>query len=157
MNTLSRRRFLTITAASTVVAAAGGIVLTVRQLTGQGKTLSFSAVTGLPRKPFVSYASYVIEGNVNASNGTGTITQYVYAGPPESITSIVLLTRVINVSGVQQQGSLWQINGVVQDQASLQKGESAAFAMQFDSATKVADSTFFGSPIQLHLQRFVTS
>ena len=59
MNRLSRRRFLTLTGAGVVAVAAGGIALAVRQLTGssQGNMLSFQAVTGLPAKPFLSYAS----------------------------------------------------------------------------------------------------
>ena len=159
MNTLSRRRFLVLTGAGVVAVAAGGIALAVRQLTGSGQssTLSFQAVTGLPAKPFLSYASYVINGNVNLSNGTGTITKYVYAGPPERMTSIPLLTRVIRVTGVRQQGSVWHISGVVDNQVGLQKGEDVSFELLLDSSSHVAQSTFFDSPIQLNLQRFVAS
>src|SRR3989454_4644635 len=159
MNTLSRRRFLILSGAGVVAVAAGGITLAVRQLTGSGQrsTLSFQAVTGLPGKPLLSYASYVISGNVNVSNGTGTITKYVYAGPPGSMTSISLLTRVVRVTGVRQQGSAWHISGVVDNQAQLQRGEDASFELLLDSSSGVAQSTFFGSPIQLKLQRFAAS
>lgn len=159
MKTTSRRRFLTFTAAGVVAVAAGGIALAVRQLTGksQGGALSFQAVTGLPGKPLLSYASYVIDGTVNTSNGTGTITQHVYAGPPDKMTSIALFTRVVRVNKVQQQGSVWQVSGVVENQAQLQTGEDGVFAVQLDSAGNVAHSTFFSSPIQLHLQRFTAS
>ncbi len=154
MNTLSRRRFLALTGAGVVAVAAGGIALAVRQLTGSGQSrmLSFQAVTGLPSKPLLSYASYVINGNVNLSNGTGTITKYVYAGSPESMTSISLLTRVVRVTGVRQQGSAWHISGVVDNQAQLQREEDASFELLLDSASGVAQSTFFGSPIQLNLR-----
>jgi hypothetical protein len=159
MNTLSRRRFLVLTGAGVVAVAAGGIALAVRQLTGSGHggTLNFQAVTGLPGKPFLSYASYVINGNVNVSNETGTITKYVYAGPPENITNISLLTRVVHVTGVRQQGSAWHISGTVDNPAQLQRGEDASFQLLLDSSSGVAQSTFFGSPIQLNLQRFATS
>ena len=159
MNTLSRRRFLILSGAGVVAVAAGGIALAVRQLTGsnQRSTLSFQAMTGLPGKPLLSYASYVINGNVNVSNGTGTITKYVYAGPPESMTSISLLSRVVRVTGVRQQGSAWHISGVVDNQAQLQRGEDASFELLLDSSSGVAQSTFFGSPIQLKLQRYAAS
>jgi len=158
MDRLSRRRFLVLTGAGVVAVAAGGIAIGVRQFVGSGQKsmLSFQAVSGLPGKPLLSYASYVISGNVNVSNGTGTITKYVYAGPPENMTSIPLLTRVVHVTGVRQQGKTWHISGVVDNQAQLQKGEDASFELLLDSAGSVAQSTFFGSPIQLYLQRFAT-
>lgn len=159
MNTLSRRRFLVLTGAGVVAVAAGGITLAVRQLTGSSpkSTLSFQAVTGLPGKPLLSYASYVISGNVNVNNGTGTITKYVYAGPPEKMTTISLLTRVVRVTEVRQQGSAWHISGVIDNQAQLQKGEAATFDLLLDSAHNVAQATFLGSPIELNLQKFVAS
>ena len=159
MNTLSRRRFLALTGAGVVAVAAGGIALAVRQLTGTGSKsmLSFQAVTGLPSKPLVSYASYVISGNVNVNNGTGTITKYVYAGPPESMTNISLLTRVVRVTGVRQEGSAWHISGVIDNQAQLQKGENASVELLLDSTQNVVQATFLGSPIQLKLQKFVES
>lgn len=157
MNTLSRRRFLTLTGAGIVAVAAGGIALAVRQLSESGNTLTFQAVSGLPAKPLVSYASYVITGKINASNGTGTITKYVYAGPPESMTSIPLYTRTVRVTGVSQQGSAWHMTGVVDNQAQLQKGEEASLALLLDSSRGIAQSTFFGSPISLQLQHFTAS
>lgn len=159
MNTLSRRRFLVLTGAGVVAVAAGGITLAVRQLTSTGSKsmLSFQAVTGLPSKPLVSYASYVISGSVNVSNGTGTITKYVYAGPPESMTNISLLTRVVRVTGVRQEGSAWHISGVIDNQAQLQKGENASVELLLDSTQNVVQATFLGSPIQLKLQKFVQS
>ena len=156
MSTLNRRRFLLLTGAGVVAAAGGGIAYIAHQLTGNGQksTLSFQAVTGLPGKPLLSYASYVIAGNVNVSNQTGTITTNVYAGPPETLTDIPLFTHAIRVTAVRQQGSVWHISGVVDNQAQFQKGEEASFALQLDSSSGVARSTFFGSPVQLNLQKF---
>lgn len=156
MDTLSRRRFLLLTGTGVVVAAAGGITLAVRQFTGssQGNTLDFQAVTGLPSKPLPSYASYVIRGQVNTSNGTGTVTKYVYAGSPEKITSIPLLTRTVRVTGVSQQGHGWHITGVVDNPAQLQQGEDTSFDLLLDSSRSSAHSTFFGSSIQLQLQQY---
>lgn len=157
MKTVSRRRFLVVTVAGAVVVAAGGIALTVRQLSGQGKRLNFQAVTALPGKPLVSYASYVINGNINENDGTGTITQHVYAGSPERMTSIDMFTRVVRVNSVHRQGNVWQMSGVVENQAQLQEGESPSFEVRLDALGNIVHSTFFGSPIQLHLQRFAAS
>jgi hypothetical protein len=157
MNTLSRRRFLTLTGAGLVAVAAGGIALAVRQFSAPGNTLTFQAVSGLPAKPLISYASYVIAGKIDTSNGTGTITESVYAGPPESMTNIPLYTRTVRVTGASQQGSVWHITGVVEKQAQLQKGEDALLQLQLDSSRGIAQSTFFGSPVALRLQHFTAS
>ena len=157
MDSFSRRRFLALVGAGIVVVA-GGAALAVRQITGngQGSTLSFQAISGLPAKPLPSYASYVIGGQVNIHNGAGTITKAVYAGPPDETTTIALLNRTVQVKSVQQQGSAWHITGVVSDQ-SIQAGEERAFDILLDPSHNRATSTFFGSPIQLALQKFATS
>ena len=157
MDTFSRRRFLMLVGAGIVVAA-GGTALAVRQLTsnGQGSMLNFQAITGLPAKPLPSYASYVIDGQVNLQSDTGTITKAVYAGPPDEATTIVLLSRTVQVKSAQRQGNAWHITGVVSD-PSLQPGEETAFDILLDPSHKSAQSTFFGSSIQLALQKFSTS
>ena len=158
MNSFSRRQFLFFMGAG-VVMIGGGAAFTLRQLTGngQGNLLKFRAIAGLPAKPTPSYASYVIDGQVNLNNSTGAITKNVLAGPPEEITSISLLTRNVRVTGVQHQGSKWLIKGVVSNQSQVQAGEETTFNILLDPTRNVAQSTFFGSPIQLTLQNFSTS
>ncbi len=155
MNTFGRRRFLAFLGAG-VVAVAGGTALIARQLPANdpGNTLSFQAITRLPAAPLPSYASYVIVGQVHRNNNTGSITKNVFAGPPEARTSITLLTRDVRVTSVQQQGSAWHITGVVDPQTQLQAGEETTFAIQLNTSRNLAQSTFFGSPIQLDLQKF---
>ncbi len=157
MNTFSRRQFLVFIGAGVVVIGSGA-ALTVRQLTGKGQRniLKFRAITGLPAKPMPSYASYVIGGRVNLDNSTGAITKNVFAGPPEETTNIALLTRAVRVTGVQPQGSMWHITGVVNNRTQIQAGEETAFSILLDPARNLAQSTFFGSPIQLTLQNFST-
>lgn len=157
MNSLSRRQFLFFMGAG-VVMLGSGAALTVRQLTAnaQGNTLKFKAITALPAKPMPGYASYVIDGQVNLNNNTGAITKNVFAGPPEVITSIALLTRNVRVTGVQRQGNNWHITGVVNNQSQIQAGEETTFSIVLDPTRNVAQSTFFGSPIQLTLQNFST-
>lgn len=155
MNTFGRRHFLTLLGAG-VVAVAGGTTLIVRQLAanGQGNTLNFQAITRLPASPLPSYASYVIGGQVNRNNNSGSITKNVFAGSPEARTDIALLTRVVRVTSVQQQGSAWHITGIVDPQTQLQAGEETTFAIQLDTSRNLAQSTFFGSPIQLNVLKF---
>ena len=157
MNTFSRRRFLVLIGAGVVAAAGGAIAVHQLIANGQGNTLNFQAVAGLPAKPLPSYASYVIGGQVNLSNGTGAITKYVYAGPPDRMTTIPLLTRDVRVTAVQQQGSAWHITGVVTNQTQLQKGEDRAFDIRLDPSRNLAQSSFFGSSIVLDLKKFSTS
>ena len=141
-----------------VVMLGGGAALTVRQLTAnaQGNTLKFKAITALPAKPMPGYASYVIDGQVNLNNNTGAITKNVFAGAPEEITSIALLTRNVRVTSVQHQGNKWYIKGVVNNQSQVQVGEETTFSILLDPTRSVAQSTFFGSPIELTLQNFST-
>jgi hypothetical protein len=155
MNPLSRRQFLLFLGAGAVVIG-GGAALTVRQLTAnaQGNTLTFKAITALPAKPMPGYASYVIDGQVDITNNSGAIAKNVFAGPPEEITNISMLTRNVRVTGVQRQGSKWLITGVVKNQTEIQPGEEKTFSILLDPAHSVAQSTFFGSPIQLALQNF---
>jgi hypothetical protein len=157
MHSFSRRQFLVFMGAG-VVMIAGGTALTVRQLTvnGQRNTLKFRAITGLPGKPMPSYASYVIAGQVNVSNNTGAITKNVFAGPPDETTTIALLTRNVRVTGIQQQESKWHITGVVNNQTQLQAGEETTFSILLDPTRNIAQTTFFGSPIQLTIQNFST-
>jgi hypothetical protein len=155
MNTFGRRRFLALLGAGVVVVA-GGAALIVRQLTanGQGNTLNFQAITRLPASPLPAYASYVISGQVNLNENTGVITKDVFAGAPEVRTSIALLTRVVRVTSVQRQGETWHITGVVNTPTQLQAGEETALDIRLDPSHNLAQSTFFGSPIQLELQKF---
>lgn len=155
MSVLNRRRFLVLTGAGVVAVAGGGIAFIASRLSGgQKSALSFQAVTGLPAKPFLSYASYVVAGNVDVGGQSGTIALHVYAGAPETMTDISLFNRVIHVNAVRQEGNVWHISGVVDNPAQLQKGEEASFELQVDSSSGIAQSTFFGSPVQLSLQKF---
>ena len=158
MSELNRRRFLVLTGAGVVAVTGGGIAFIVSRLAGSQKSaLSFRAVTGLPAKPLLSYASYVVAGNVNMGSQSGTITLDVYAGPPEAMTNISLFTRAVRVTAVRQDGGIWHISGVADNQAQLQKGEDTSFELQVDSSSSIASSTFFGSPVQLSVQKFSVS
>jgi hypothetical protein len=156
MSKLTRRRFLIIGGAGAVAVAAGGAALAIRQFSktsSSGGTLTFRAVAPLPRPPLVSYASYVITGQVDLGSGTGTITRTVFAGDPGIMLPIALLTRQAHVTSVETQGSTWRITGKVDNPSQLQPGESASFTIVIDPDHHAAQSDFYGDPIQLQLQQ----
>jgi hypothetical protein len=158
MNRLSRRSLLWLGGSGIVAAAAGGVALVVRQLTrASNQTLYFQAIAALPRPPLHSYASYVLEGQIDLGKGSGTFTKTVYAGPPTARLPIALLTRQVRVTGVQQQGSRYQISGVIDNRAALQRGESASVALTIDASSHTAQSDFFGDTIQLQVPQLTTS
>lgn len=159
MRMISRRRFLVVGGAGAVVVAAGGALLVIRQFgkagsPSSGGTLTFQTVAPLPRPPLVSYASYVIAGQVDLGNNTGTITKTVFAGSPDERLPIALLTRSVRVTNVEAQGSTRRITGTVVEPSQLQQGESANFTIVIDPNQKTAQSDFFGDAIQLQLEQW---
>src|SRR5690348_8469732 len=142
MSDLNRRRFLVLTGAGVVAVAGGGIAFIASHLSGSQKSaLSFQAATGLPAKPLLSYASYVMAGNVNVGNQSGTITLDVYAGPPEAVTNISLFSRVVRVTAVRQEGQVWHVSGVVDNPAQRQKGEDASVDVRLDASSGFVQAT----------------
>ncbi|HEU5369697.1 MAG TPA: hypothetical protein VFU69_14590 [Ktedonobacterales bacterium] len=157
MSKITRRRFLVVGGAGAIVVAAGGAALAIRQFStkpgSSGGTLTFQAVAALPRAPLASYASYVIAGQVHLGNGVGTMTRTIFAGAPNARQPIALLTRAARVTSVQSQGNIRHITGTITDPSQLQPGESASFTIVIDPDHKVAQSDFFGDPIQLQLEQ----
>jgi len=153
MSTFTRRRFLVFAGAGIVALGGGAFVLWQRGQFGAGSMLNFQAITALPRPPLPAYASYVIDGRVNLDARTGTITRTVFAGAPQQRLPIPLLTRTIRVTDVQDNGSGKHIIGVVTDQSQLQQGEQTSFDITIDSARHLAQTDFFGDPIQLSVER----
>jgi hypothetical protein len=160
MSRLSRRKFLWIGGTGAVAVAAGGAALVARQLSKtsrSGPTLSFQVVAGLPRPPLHSYASYVIEGQVDLGSGTGKLTRTVYAGPPEAMLPIALLARQVRVTSAQHQGSTYHIAGVIDHRSQLQRGESASLDLTIDASSHTAQTDFFGDAIELQVQQLKTA
>ncbi|HEY7355830.1 MAG TPA: hypothetical protein VH590_05160 [Ktedonobacterales bacterium] len=157
MSKITRRRFLVVGGSGAIVVAAGGAALAIRQFStktaSSGGTLTFQAVAALPRAPLASYASYVIAGQVNLGNSTGTITKTVFAGAPDARLPIALLTRSVHVTSVESQGNTRHITGIVVDPSQLQPGEPANFSIVIDPDHKIAQSDFFGDSIQLQLEQ----
>jgi len=69
--------------------------------------LKFKAVTGLPRNPLPTYASFVIEGTVDLDRGSGIVTKSIYAGAPQAMSNVLFAgaARTIRVTTVDRSGN----------------------------------------------------
>src|SRR5574340_1692551 len=137
MKGINRRRFLQIAGAGSFSAATASAAVGVPALTAatrltaaskQGK-YTFRAVTGLPSKPLPSYASYVLEGQLDLTTRSGVMMKTVFAGHPESMSTVALpgLSRIMRVTDVQDLGGTFRVKGRVDDRSQLQPGESRNF------------------------------
>jgi hypothetical protein len=131
MSDLSRRDFLKFASAGSAAAAVavGGGVLAKMKLvssSARGDTVAFRAVTGVPAQPLPAYASFVLDGRVDLSAGTGTITKTIYAGAPDAMSSIVFpeLSRSFRVTSVEGDAANLRIQGVIDDRTTLRPGEA---------------------------------
>jgi hypothetical protein len=153
---MNRRRFLSLTGAGSVAAAAGAAGPVAGALAaGRQETLAFRAVTGLPSGRLPSYASYVLDGHVNLVTGTGMVSGAVFAGNPESMSAVALpgLTRTIRVTGVQERGKLLLLTGIIDDRSQLRAGESSTVRLQLDRSRRLVTAPFLGTPVRLRLQQ----
>ena len=148
MKGINRRRFLQIAGTGSLAAAAVAVpaLATVPRLTPTSRegTFTFRAVTGLPSKPLPNYASYVIEGHVNLTTGSGVMTKTLFAGSPEAMSTVALpgMSRIMRITKVQNLGGTFHITGVVDDRSQLQRGESSQFDLVIDPAQRLARTSF---------------
>src|SRR6266571_4926276 len=141
MKTLDRRDFLKIAGAGTVVLAAGAAVPVAGFFGWTGKNvLRFRAVAGMPKAPLPTYASYVIEGQVDIGARTGSLAKSLHAGAPDSISGVVFpgTARAIQITDVQRVGSEVRITGQIAEPVNLLKGESPSFSMVVDRSSGIA-------------------
>jgi hypothetical protein len=163
MDELNRRKFLQLVGAGSGVMAAGLVVppssvlrlmdSTVGPSSTAGAPFTFRAVTGLPVEPLPSYASYVLEGNVNLQTQSGIVTRTVYAGPPEAMSDIALpgLSQTVRVTGIRDVGEALRITGVIDAPSQLRRREAATFELEIDRAQGLVRASFRGTPVGLRL------
>ena len=155
MEKLNRRKFLKVAGASSAVAA--GAVLPASGLlansASQNGAVTFRAVAGMPQKPLPNYASYVIEGHVNLDAKTGVITKSVFAGAPETMSTVALpgMSRIARITDVVEEAGLLRITGVVDDRSQLRRGESPTFTVFMDRSLGTVKAEFFGNSVTLLL------
>lgn len=163
MNDINRRRFLQLAGAGSLAAATAGaaavmpVLPSAPRLTAASKegSFTFRAVAGMPTRPLPSYASYVIEGHVDLTTKTGIVTKSVFAGHPEGMSTIALpgLSRIVRIVDVEKLGGSFYIKGVIDDRSQLLRRESRNFEMRIDPSSRVVLADFFGSEVQLLLDR----
>jgi hypothetical protein len=153
MDTLDRRGFLKVAGAGSAGAAGLAALPLVAHLAGGEAGLTFRAVGGLPDGPLPSYATHVVEGRVDASNGSGLVTSRVLAGHPDGMSAIGLpgLARAINVTAVERQNGRVHVRGVIEDRSQLRRGESATVEFVVDRKRGVLEAPFLGRQTELKL------
>jgi hypothetical protein len=153
MQSIDRRRFLKLAGAGSALAATAGLPVVALRALDSGKTVSFRAEAGLPAKPLPAYATKVVEGTVDLSRGTGTVTSRMLAGHPGDLSDIALpgMTQVISITSVSDLGTELQMEGVIQDRSQLLPGESAQVRLVLDRIAHVMRTTFAGQDVELAL------
>lgn len=154
MSTLNRRRFLTLVGVAPIAAAAGAGLGSVGS-TVAARAYSFRATAGLPHEPLPTWGTYILEGHVDLSRGTGVIHESLHAGAPGATSEIVLpgTSRAIRVTGVRERGSILSLRGVLQDRSQLRPGEHAVKYFHVDRAGHRVSTEFFGSPLMTTLHQ----
>jgi len=153
MKTMDRRDFLKMAGAGAAVVA-GAAMPVAGFFAWNGKDiLRFRAVAGMPKAPLPTYASYVVEGQVDIRARTGQLAKSLYAGAPEAMSGIVFpgTARAVRVTDVQKVGGNLLISGEIAKPATLLKGESSAFSILIDRSAGMAQADFLGSKVLLRL------
>src|SRR6266566_8050579 len=154
MKTIDRRDFLKMAGAGSAVVVAG-VAMPVAGYFGwiNKDSLRFRAVAGMPKAPLPSFASYVIEGQVDLGARTGQLAKSIHAGAPDAMSGVVFpgTARSIRVTDVQRSGDSVLISGEILEQSQLLKGESPSFKIQIDRLSGVAQADFLGSNVVMRL------
>src|SRR2546428_7638885 len=90
MKTIDRRDFLKMAGAGSAVVVAG-VAMPVAGYFGwiNKDILRFRAVAGMPAAPLPSYASYVIEGQVDLCARPRHLAKSIHAGAPDAMSGVV--------------------------------------------------------------------
>lgn len=150
MAEIDRRKFLKLVGVGSAAVVGSAMMTSSGFLSWSGRgsdALSFRAVVGLPTRPLPSYASYVIDGNLDLVRGTGVMSMALYAGDPGNLSSIVFpgTARSVTVTNVAQAGSSVTVSGKVVDGSRLLPGESASVNVQIDRSQGIAYASFLGT------------
>ena len=153
MKQLDRKDFLKVAGAgSAAVAAGAGLPLAKRFIDRSGQ-LTFRATTGLPSAPLPSYATQVVEGQIDLTRGSGLVTSRVLAGHPDETSLVGLpgLARVVRVTDVDADGQQLRLRGVVEDRSQLRRGESHRVEILVDRKHGLVSAPFLGRQVEHEL------
>ncbi len=152
MSDFTRRDFLKLAGAGGAVIAGSGLaVFKLAEAKTTGNTFTFRAVAGLPTQPLPAYATYVLDGRVDLSTGTGVVTRRLYAGAPEAMSAVTFdeLTRDLRVTSVRGTPPRLTLGAVLD--GSLHPGESPTATIVVDEVKGEVRSPFVGRDIQMVL------
>jgi hypothetical protein len=153
MKQMDRKGFVKLAGAGSAAAAAAGVPL-VRGLVDQERgVLRFRASGGLPTSPLPSYATHVVEGTVDLTTQSGTVTSRVLAGHPGATSGIGLpgLSRIIRVTEVDGARTPIRLRGEIEDRSRLRRGESPHVEITIDKSRGVVQAPFLGRQVDLSL------
>jgi hypothetical protein len=117
MNELNRKDFLKVAGSGSAAIAVGAGLPLAKHVVDRSRQLTFSATAGLPRAPLPSYATHLVEGQIDLARGTGLVTSRVLAGHPDDTSLVGLpgLARVIRVTGVDANAERLRLRGLIED------------------------------------------
>src|SRR5437762_1826 len=154
MKTIDRRDCLKMAGAGSAVVVAG-VAMPVAGYFGWIKKdiLRFRAVAGMPKAPLPSFASYVIEGQVDLRARTGQLAKSVHAGAPDAMSGVVFpgTSRSLRVTDVNRNGNKVLISGEITDRMGLLAGESPTLTIEIDRSAGLAHADFLGSTVVMQL------
>jgi hypothetical protein len=153
MEQMDRKSFVKLAGAGSAAAAAAvGIPLMEHFVDKERGVLRFRASGGLPASPLPSYATHVVEGTVNLTTQSGTVTSRVLAGHPGDTSGIGLpgLSRIIRVTEAKGTGTI-RLRGEIEDRSQLRRGESPHVEIVVDKDRGVVHAPFLGRQVDLSL------
>ncbi len=152
MKELDRKDFLKTAGAGAAVAAGTGLPLA-KYLTNRSGHLTFRAAAGLPRAPLPSYATQIVEGQIDLARGTGLVTSRVLAGHPDDTSLVGLpgLTRTIRITDVDADREQVRLRGLVEDRSQLRRGESHRVEIVVDRKSSLVKAPFLGRQLEHRL------
>jgi hypothetical protein len=154
MEQMDRRSFVKLAGAgSAAAAAAAGVPLVGVLIDQEHGVLRFRASGGLPTSPLPSYATHIVEGTVDLTTQSGTVTSRVLAGHPGATSGIGLpgLSRIIRVTKVDGARTPIRLRGEIEDRSQLRRGESPHVEITIDRRRGVVQAPFFGRQVDLAL------
>jgi hypothetical protein len=149
MSELDRKGFLKLSGLGSASLVMGGLPLASHHIDPSGR-FTFSGSVGLPRTPLPSYATQIVEGQVDLERGRGLVTSRVVAGHPEDTSYVGLpgLTRTIRVTSAEVEGGVVRLHGLIEDRSQLRRGESHSVEIVVDRKSARMTAPFLGSKLE---------
>ena len=154
MSRTTRRKFLRLAGIGTAAAASAAIPAATTLAGARARTMSVRAIGAVPAAPLPAYASYVLDGYVDAARKTGVLTRTVFAGAPGAVSAIALpgLSRTVRVVDAREDVGGVMVRGVIDDRSQLLRGESDEMTIWIDRIANTVRARSGSSEVKLSLQ-----